>query len=346
MDSTGVVDHIQVSWKMPGQIIRSLCQNDKFCQLRFRTGLWFQVTHEVYNILEPRGYRLKCRGKINVKGKGSMITYFLQKKLNGNDDENESELLTHQTSKVTATSSIEMFGGDCGIDDVIESSSDNARLTQKRKSLCRQHNIFSSLTNKSITSHTPDQSFGGSFDMGDDSSILINERTRLMHDSDTHTSNDTIISADTHMARNLKCEFKPNLPHFSVNLKDSIESLEKLLKNDCSLADLGSSKASKGVAEGNDSSGKGSLCARSCAGNQNISIKRTRENVVMGATTANGSTKKTIKSAIGFGSRSPMKLSKSLYPFAKEQLDTIKMPNSKSMFVVSTQNQNGTISMI
>lgn len=310
------------------------------------------MTHEVYNILEPRGYRLKCRGKINVKGKGSMITYFLQKKLNGNDDENENELLTHQTSKVTATSSIEMCGGDCGIDEVMESSSDNARLTQKRKSLCRQHNIFSSLTNKSITSHTPDQSFGGSFDMADDSMILINERTRLMHDSDTHTSNDTIISADTHLARSLKCEFKPNLPHFSVNLKDSIESLEKLLKNDCSLADLGSSKASKGAAEGNDSSGKSPLCTRSCAGNQNISIKRSngtkpsRDNVCGGATTANGSTKKAIKSAMGFGCRSPMKLSKSLYPLAKEQLDTIKMPNSKSMFVVSTQNQNGTISMI
>lgn len=46
MDSTGVLDHIQ-------------------------------VTQEVCDILQPRGYPLQCRGSIEVKGKGSMVTYFL-----------------------------------------------------------------------------------------------------------------------------------------------------------------------------------------------------------------------------------------------------------------------------
>ncbi|VVC86176.1 unnamed protein product, partial [Leptidea sinapis] len=46
MDSTGVLDHIQ-------------------------------VTQEVYDILSKRGYKLRCRGTVDVKGKGNMVTYFL-----------------------------------------------------------------------------------------------------------------------------------------------------------------------------------------------------------------------------------------------------------------------------
>ncbi|XP_063837641.1 adenylate cyclase type 6-like [Ostrinia nubilalis] len=47
MDSTGVLDHIQ-------------------------------VTQEVYEILASRGYKLRCRGTVDVKGKGNMVTYFLE----------------------------------------------------------------------------------------------------------------------------------------------------------------------------------------------------------------------------------------------------------------------------
>lgn len=36
-----------------------------------------QVTQEVYEILNARGYQLRCRGPIEVKGKGKMVTYFL-----------------------------------------------------------------------------------------------------------------------------------------------------------------------------------------------------------------------------------------------------------------------------
>ncbi|XP_073957438.1 adenylate cyclase type 5-like [Choristoneura fumiferana] len=46
MDSTGLLDHIQ-------------------------------VTEEVYDILAARGYRLRCRGTVDVKGKGNMVTFFL-----------------------------------------------------------------------------------------------------------------------------------------------------------------------------------------------------------------------------------------------------------------------------
>lgn len=36
-----------------------------------------QVTQEVYQILHSKGYPLSCRGSIEVKGKGTMVTYFL-----------------------------------------------------------------------------------------------------------------------------------------------------------------------------------------------------------------------------------------------------------------------------
>lgn len=36
-----------------------------------------QVTQEVRDILAAKGYPLVCRGAIQVKGKGSMITYLL-----------------------------------------------------------------------------------------------------------------------------------------------------------------------------------------------------------------------------------------------------------------------------
>lgn len=36
-----------------------------------------QVTQEVRDILIAKGYPLTCRGTIQVKGKGSMVTYFL-----------------------------------------------------------------------------------------------------------------------------------------------------------------------------------------------------------------------------------------------------------------------------
>ncbi|XP_022249771.1 adenylate cyclase type 5-like isoform X2 [Limulus polyphemus] len=36
-----------------------------------------QVTHDVYVVLEEHGYTLECRGYTKVKGKGEMLTYFL-----------------------------------------------------------------------------------------------------------------------------------------------------------------------------------------------------------------------------------------------------------------------------
>lgn len=41
-----------------------------------------QVTEEVYRLLNTN-YDLVCRGKVSVKGKGEMLTYFLEGKVQG-----------------------------------------------------------------------------------------------------------------------------------------------------------------------------------------------------------------------------------------------------------------------
>ncbi|XP_016053785.1 PREDICTED: adenylate cyclase type 1 [Miniopterus natalensis] len=42
-----------------------------------------QVTEEVQRLLRPGGYHFLCRGKVSVKGKGEMLTYFLEGRANG-----------------------------------------------------------------------------------------------------------------------------------------------------------------------------------------------------------------------------------------------------------------------
>ncbi|XP_023381243.1 adenylate cyclase type 1-like [Pteropus vampyrus] len=43
-----------------------------------------QVTEEVHRLLRRRAYRFSCRGKVSVKGKGEMLTYFLEGRTDGN----------------------------------------------------------------------------------------------------------------------------------------------------------------------------------------------------------------------------------------------------------------------
>lgn len=327
MDSTGVLDHIQ-------------------------------VTQDVYNILEPRGYKLKCRGKINVKGKGSMITYILQRK-----NAPEDEFLTHQSSKVTAASEdYEVYE----VDDQINED----RLTQKRKSLCRQHNIFSSLTNKSLVS---EHSMGGSLDLPDES--VVNERTKLLdNNNQSNSSPANVISPDTYLKG-----FRP-LPSHTI-CKDSIESLEKLLKNDINLSDISTTKTqitmqqqaiNKLSIESSDT--VNSVCSNDSnqtqAANESL-VKKSNCNgdgvkILPNSTNKDECVKvpstglpkettsssedgliKSIKRKIRFRDGGIMKLSKSWYPTTATKSDQsnqkTKIPNSKSFNLISTHNQNGSI---
>lgn len=369
---------------------------------------------------------MKCRGQINVKGKGSMVTYFLQRPTTADGTDG---VLTHQNSKMTAASSEDYeLCGDIGsgeggsvaaaIDDdgaaaaavaeasVDDMNSDSARLTQKRKSLCRQHNIFSSLTNKSIGSSNVSDAMGGSLDANDEI-VMPTEKTKLLTKSDSQASavigggssgggvagvggdcgsGTTILSPEIYPR---KYDFKPNLPQHCVTLKDSIESLEKLLKNDYSLSDLSTNKVittTKVAIENGDipstmnplnpkvfitpqpqsnrssngkikSNGLPNMAATTSSFNHNVLIAMPSLSTSSSSSTATTTTtsnaikmddqiKRTIKRTITFGDRSLMKISKSLYSVSKERIDTFKIPNSKSMCVISSQNQNGSVSLI
>ncbi|XP_010170992.1 adenylate cyclase type 1-like [Antrostomus carolinensis] len=49
-----------------------------------------QVTEEVQRILKMCSYEFVCRGKVSVKGKGEMLTYFLEGKADGNNSQTRS----------------------------------------------------------------------------------------------------------------------------------------------------------------------------------------------------------------------------------------------------------------
>lgn len=311
----------------------------------------------MYNILEPRGYKMKCRGKINVKGKGSMITYFLHRRSASEED----DLLTHQSSKVTAMSSEDYEL--CGIDDSI--NTDSARLSQKRKSLCRQHNIFSSLTNKSVAS---EQSANDSIDLSDES-VIPNEKTKLIGGGDcqsyTPPTNSCVVSPESFP----KSLFKSNIPTHCTVLKDSIESLEKLLKNDFSLSDINTTKIlttqpsltkrSVDSIDGCIISGGGGKSPESNVPNHfnkkfsNQDCKPLTANngdLLLGTGIKggnNGDDKgliKTIKKKIKFRDTGFMKLSKSLYPLNPTKTNhNAKMSTSRSLHLISAHNQNGSI---
>ncbi|XP_044532435.1 adenylate cyclase type 1 [Gracilinanus agilis] len=53
--------------------------------------LWaVQVTEEVHRLLKRCSYEFTCRGKVSVKGKGEMLTYFLEGKANGSNSQTRS----------------------------------------------------------------------------------------------------------------------------------------------------------------------------------------------------------------------------------------------------------------
>lgn len=310
------------------------------------------MTQDVYNILEPRGYKMKCRGKINVKGKGSMITYFLQRPSATDDD----DMLTHQSSKVTAMSSEDYEL--CEIDGTM--NADSERLTQKRKSLCRQHNIFSSFTNKSVTS---EQSMNDSIEYSDDS-VIANEKSKLIDGQPSTNNNFNVISPETYP----RSVFKPIK---SSVLKDSIESLEKWLKNDFCLSDINTPKIlttqssitersvdsddsietnhnlpDKTVPNNNSISNKSKCIKNDC---NSMTMATTGNGNLVTASNSNGADDngliKTIKKKIKFHDNGRfMKLSKSLYPIHQTSHNA-KMPNSKSLHHISStqQNQNASI---
>ncbi|XP_022227289.2 adenylate cyclase type 5 [Drosophila obscura] len=243
MDSTGLVDHIQ-------------------------------VTQETQQILEGRGFELTCRGSVNVKGKGSMITYFLKgKKPIEPPAAIREEAPTKAEIEPPKTLTLVKEGeGGAGSsppqkemaeqeqlpkdqldehedeDDLLPSpdidlNSNMQNLTaQRRKSLCRQHNISSSFgtTVSSSTGITPSISNSSSVTtIGALPTLLRNANPNLTDNCSECGATSKSAATPTAPPRTLVAELRDEIARDEKSgLKDSIENLEILLKNNISLSDL------------------------------------------------------------------------------------------------------------
>uniref|UniRef100_A0A1A9UIG4 adenylate cyclase n=1 Tax=Glossina austeni TaxID=7395 RepID=A0A1A9UIG4_GLOAU len=248
MDSTGLVDHIQ-------------------------------VTEEIYQILKPRGYDLTCRGSINVKGKGTMITYFLKGqsavnqvkdpvlvadsqsekentlKIEVTQDENvrlneskaknlfedrqqnvEQELTMSNQVSSTFTESEDLSP------DIDVNPNMNSVTAERRKSLCRQHNISSSFgttVSSSGISVTPCISNSSSVvTVGTLPTFAKNNSTSV---ENTSSEGASVFSKVNFVPRTALDDIRDTVDSDkTTQLRDSIENLEILLKNNISLSDLNS----------------------------------------------------------------------------------------------------------
>ncbi|SPP87107.1 adenylate cyclase type 6 [Drosophila guanche] len=243
MDSTGLVDHIQ-------------------------------VTQETQQILEGRGFELTCRGSVNVKGKGSMITYFLKGKKPveipaaiKEEAPTKAEIEPPKTLELTLVKEGEAGAGssptkaelqeeqeqldedeDEDEDDLLPSpdidlNSNMQSLTaQRRKSLCRQHNISSSFgtTVSSSTGITPSISNSSSVTtIGALPTLLRSANPTLADNCSECGATSKSAATPTATPRTLVAELRDEIARDEKSgLKDSIENLEILLKNNISLSDL------------------------------------------------------------------------------------------------------------
>lgn len=246
MDSTGVLDHIQ-------------------------------ITEEVYDILKVRGYDMVCRGKVDVKGKGTMTTYFLKgrgaspnavkrslsiRTINEVEPSEIADQLLGRQREEPGAGVADLENPDPNLADEEESLipqpetkvtvSDCDDVTAKRrKSLCRQNDIvpfFSVSLSPGLSPvngppipalmaasqpELPPLEHPHKLRNIDSSPQLINPS----HNTDYAPHHGLGITGPTNLA---KTSFGRHCPQLDLNsnLKDSIESLEKLLKNDISLSDL------------------------------------------------------------------------------------------------------------
>lgn len=213
-------------------------------------------------ILECRGYELTCRGSVNVKGKGSMITYFLKAKGKMPPPQTtvpagievqvpnslplpavEAAAVEAAAAPDTVTSPVAEPEQDQDDeedededDDDIDLNSNMQNLTaQRRKSLCRQHNISSSFgTTASSSGLTPSISNSSSV-------VTIGALPTLLRNAGNAaaSASDSCATPTAAPPRTLVAELKEEITREEkIALKDSIENLEILLKNNISLSDL------------------------------------------------------------------------------------------------------------
>lgn len=263
MDSTGVLDHTQ-------------------------------VTQEIFQILEPRGYRLTCRGTINVKGKGSMLTYFL----NGKEEKSAALL----SDKLQSTEEYSRRTDDAAFRKNIDDA--DFDITAKRKSLCRQSSICQpmpvtecSAAASSLLSHKSSETsvvaLAGVLTAMQVANSIANTSNIIesLVTPTTTTSTSSARRADLTELPSTVAAFPVPLPlpltqsldSQSVHspLMDSIESLQKILKNDISLAEFNSARCPLPPSLGDRAQAMCHRVARKLPTVQRINAKLSRSNDVL-----------------------------------------------------------------
>lgn len=222
----------------------------------------FQITQEVYDILLPRGYQMTCRGTIDVKGKGSMVTYFLNGKgetplpcsspINPIHPPNGSVIVS-PTDPNDDHSELAPLHESFGEQTTEELDEDDANdysqyLTQKRKSLCRQPNFSyrpQTSAGESSASHSSEASDSQASQAllgranAENLANSIEESSNLMECLILGASSSTFDAFPKSQVNELKHHSMPPLGNQS-HLMDSIESLEKFLKSDLTLSEFNS----------------------------------------------------------------------------------------------------------
>lgn len=231
-------------------------------------------------------------------------------------------------------------------------------LSQKRKSLCRQQNIF-----HSAISSGPESSLSQSSDTSGTSQTVIDQKSIAATVANkvlksTNIMESIILGSDIPLTKSQITELKhQSLPLCTkVNLMDSIESLEKFLKNDISLSDFNgrvvpfvSSSTANTTAASTPTATNGrmnmDLAYEPTAQKQNLqknalNIKRSAvaknsaariyELSKSNETINKGGFGTHLRESIKINSKHVLKLSQSLYPI-HSQSSKGKIPNSKSL---------------
>lgn len=268
---------------------------------------------------------MRCRGTINVKGKGSMVTYFL----NPQDDQGSPvihEVPSDNNSNIQDSQPEQPEQSD-EVHDIVDK--DNQCLTQKRKSLCRQQNIFFGTSNNSDSI-----SFSQSI-----------ENIGKLHNSTTEDVKSDEKPCEAATTENLIPDsfFKTqlteikhqSLPLCKATLMDSIESLEKFLKNDLSLSDLNGRimsppKLHQETVEINKSNPKQQFNYKRLKSTLKNSEQSKSTEMLCKLPADSKNFGAQLKESIKINTKHMLKLSQSMYPMNGNQ-NKIKMPSSKSL---------------
>lgn len=266
-----------------------------------------------------------------MKGKGSMVTYFLNPQ-----DEQGSPLLNDVPSDNNSNVQGSQPDQTDDVQEIVDKN--NECLTQKRKSLCRQQNIFFGTSNNSDSI-----SFSQSTENINKSLNGTAEDSKCNYERPLHQVCEMTMESfnpDTFFKTQLTDIKHQSLPLCKATLMDSIESLEKFLKNDLSLSDLNGrimSPPKLNHESAADSIGKSTPLKqqpfnykRLKASLKSSEQSKSTEMLCKQPSSESKNFGEQLKESIKINTKNVLKLSQSMYPMNGNQ-NKIKMPSSKSL---------------